>query len=47
MIDHDERLELLRYDCAITRLQRELKYLVEVCMKFLRCEGRINSTGIL
>ncbi|KMQ87897.1 protein cereblon-like protein [Lasius niger] len=29
LMDHDERLTLLSYDCAISRLQRELKYLME------------------
>lgn len=33
LMDHDERLALLNYDCAISRLQREIKYLVEVCVK--------------
>lgn len=43
LMDHDERLMLLSYDCAISRLQRELKYLVEVgykniyiCKHFMR-----------
>jgi len=30
LMDHNERLMLLTYDCAISRLQREIKYLVEV-----------------
>ncbi|EFN75562.1 protein cereblon [Harpegnathos saltator] len=43
LINHNERLELLRYDCAITRLQREIKYLIEdkiyVCVQ---CETLIG-----
>ncbi|XP_020297490.1 protein cereblon isoform X3 [Pseudomyrmex gracilis] len=43
LMDHDERLMLLSYDCAISRLQRELKYLVEdkiyVCVN---CESLIG-----
>ncbi|KAL6433699.1 hypothetical protein ACFW04_005755 [Cataglyphis niger] len=43
LMDHDERLLLLSYDCAISRLQRELKYLMEdkiyVCVN---CESFIG-----
>jgi len=34
LVDHEERLTLLSYDCAISRLQREIKYLMEVRMKY-------------
>ncbi|XP_011062316.1 PREDICTED: protein cereblon isoform X1 [Acromyrmex echinatior] len=43
LMDHNERLTLLTYDCAISRLQREIKYLVEdkiyVCVN---CESFIG-----
>ncbi|XP_012226592.1 protein cereblon isoform X1 [Linepithema humile] len=43
LMDHSERLMLLNYDCAISRLQREMKYLVEdniyVCVN---CESFIG-----
>lgn len=30
LVDDDERIDLLNYDCAIARLQREIKLLIEV-----------------
>ncbi|KAI4488628.1 hypothetical protein M0802_011444 [Mischocyttarus mexicanus] len=29
LVDDDERIDLLNFDCAIARLQREIKYLIE------------------
>ncbi|XP_043674625.1 protein cereblon isoform X1 [Vespula pensylvanica] len=29
LVDDDERIDLLNYDCAIARLQREIKFLIE------------------
>lgn len=31
LLDDNERIVLLNYDCAISRLQREIKYLEDVC----------------
>jgi hypothetical protein len=34
LVNHEERLTLLSYDCAISRLQKEIKYLMEVRIKY-------------
>lgn len=46
LLDHNERLALLSYDCAISRLQRELKYLMNVRMNCYFIYKNLTSSDI-